>query len=169
MINNNLFNSKNELVTASGRRFISDAPKDFHYTSFETKQLLREYSPDSSAPYLYKKESLVELEPHVTLNRDKLSLSFNITSGQNGHSYVLRDIIELIRAIEEAARNAAPRIRALADEVMKVPLKSGENMRQFVDRMEQAVSGQRDFSVGSPDFFGPPALKITYTIPEILI
>jgi SNF2 family DNA or RNA helicase len=101
MINNNLFNSKNELVTASGRRFISDAPKDFHYTSFETKQLLRQYSPDSSAPYIYKKESLVELEPHVTLNRDKLSLSFNITSGQNGHSYVLRDIIELIRAIDE--------------------------------------------------------------------
>ncbi len=101
MINENSFNSKHELITASGRRFISDAPRDFHYTSFETKQLLREYSPDSSAPYLYKKETLVEMEPHVTLNRDKLSLSFNITSGSNGHSYVLRDIIELIRAIDE--------------------------------------------------------------------
>ena len=101
MINNNSFNSKPEYITASGRRFVSDAPKDFHYTSFETKQLLREYSPDSAAPYLYKKESFVELEPHVVLNHDKLSLSFNITSGLNAHTYVLRDIMELIKAVDE--------------------------------------------------------------------
>jgi len=57
--------AKSEFITASGRRFVSDARSDFHYTSFETKKLLRAYSPESNAPLLYKKASLIELEPHV--------------------------------------------------------------------------------------------------------
>ncbi|WP_022778214.1 DEAD/DEAH box helicase [Butyrivibrio sp. AE3009] len=87
-------------ISASGRRFISDAPKDFHYTSFETKNLLRAYAPESDTPLLYKKAALVELEPHLVFNKDKITLSFNIYSGQ-GHSYVLKDIAELIKAIDE--------------------------------------------------------------------
>ncbi len=101
-MNNNLSdNSKNGFVTASGRRFISDVKKEFHYTSFETKKLLKDYSPESDSPLLYKKASRVILEPHVTLNHDKLNISFNICSGTNGHSYVLKDIAELLGAIEE--------------------------------------------------------------------
>ncbi len=101
MANNSLDNSKNGFVTASGRRFISDVQKDFHYTSFETKKILKEYSPESSGPMLYKKTSTVNLEPHVTLNRDKLSITFNIYSGTTGHSYVLKDIAALLTAIDE--------------------------------------------------------------------
>ncbi|WP_029230699.1 DEAD/DEAH box helicase [Butyrivibrio sp. VCB2006] len=101
MANNSIDNSKNGFITASGRRFISDVQKEFHYTSFETKKLLNEYSPGSSGPLLYKKTSTVNLEPHVTLNRDKLSISFNIYSDISGHSYVLKDIAALLTAIDE--------------------------------------------------------------------
>ena len=94
-------NSKKEYVTASGRRFISDVQKQFHYTSFETKKLLKEYSPESETPSIYKKGDLVVLQPHVTLNHDKLYISFNICSGISGHSYVLKDIAELLKAIDE--------------------------------------------------------------------
>ncbi|MBP3817718.1 MAG: hypothetical protein J6H31_05385, partial [Butyrivibrio sp.] len=71
-------NLRSTFVTASGRRFISDAPKEYHYTSFETKKLLKAYSPESASPAMYKKTALVELEPHVSYNRDKMQLSFNI-------------------------------------------------------------------------------------------
>ncbi|WP_051526004.1 DEAD/DEAH box helicase [Butyrivibrio proteoclasticus] len=101
MANNSMDNSRKEFVTASGRRFISDVQKDFHYTSFETKKILKEYSPESSSPALYKKTSVVNLEPHVTLNHDKLSINFNIYSGTTGHSYVLKDVAALLSAIDE--------------------------------------------------------------------
>lgn len=96
--NNDFF--KTSTITASGRRFISDAPKDFHYTSFETKNLLRAYAPEADTPLLYKKAALVELEPHLVFNKDKITVSFNIFSGQ-GHSYVLKDIMDLIKAIDD--------------------------------------------------------------------
>ncbi len=100
MGNNNNDNSKNGFITASGRRFISDVQKQFHYTSFETKKLLNEYAPEIGSHLLYKKASFVNLEPHATLNRDKLIVSFNISSGINGFSYVLKDIAELLVALE---------------------------------------------------------------------
>ena len=92
-------NSRSTYVSGSGRRFVSDAPKDFHYTSFETKNLLKSYSPEIRSPLLYKKGSFVVLEPHVVLNRDKLSLSFNIISGDTGHRYIVKDILALLSAI----------------------------------------------------------------------
>ncbi len=98
--NNSTDNSKTGFVTASGRRFISDVKKQFHYTSFETKKLLNEYAPEISSHLLYKKASLVNLEPHVTLNHDKLIITFNISSGINGYSYVLKDIASLLVALE---------------------------------------------------------------------
>ena len=94
-------NQRKEFVTASGRRFVSDAPKDFHYTSFETKKMLRAYSPVSDAPLLYKKASIVHLEPHVLYNRDKMQLSFNICA-VTGASYVLKDIEDFVIAIDES-------------------------------------------------------------------
>ena len=100
MDNNSGDNRKKEFITASGRRFISDAPKDFHYTSFETKKLLRAYSPASDAPLLYKKASIVHLEPHVLFSREKMQLSFNICS-VSGASYVLKDIEEFVAAVDE--------------------------------------------------------------------
>ena len=100
MTNNFSDNSKKEYVTASGRRFISDVQKTFHYTSFETKKLLKEYSPESETPSIYKKGDLVVLQPHVTLNHDKLYLSFNICSGINGHCYILKDIAQLLTDID---------------------------------------------------------------------
>ena len=92
---------KGEYITGSGRRFVSDAPKEFHYTSFETKRLLREYAPVSEVPLLYKDTSLAVLEPHAVLNREKLVVSFCIKSEKGGHSYVLKDIAELLDAIEK--------------------------------------------------------------------
>ncbi len=103
MQNNSSDNLNSGFITASGRRFISSAPKDYHYTSFETKNLLKAYSPESITPMLYKKASFVELEPHVIFNRDKMVLSFNIRSGQSGHSYILKDIVELLSAIDSGA------------------------------------------------------------------
>ena len=91
---------KVEYITGSGRRFVSDAPKEFHYTSFETKRLLREYAPESEAPLLYRNSSLAVLEPHAVLNKEKLSVSFYIKSERGGHGYVLKDIPELLDAIE---------------------------------------------------------------------
>ena len=93
-------NQKKEFITASGRRFVSDAPKDFHYTSFETKKLLKVYAPESDAPLLYKKASIVHLEPHVTYNREKMLIGFNICAA-TGASYVLKDIEEFIAAVDE--------------------------------------------------------------------
>lgn len=93
-------NQKKEFITASGRRFVSDAPKDFHYTSFETKKLLKVYAPESDAPLLYKKASIVHLEPHVTYNREKMLIGFNICAA-TGTSYVLKDIEEFIAAVDE--------------------------------------------------------------------
>ncbi len=93
-------NQKKEFITASGRRFVSDAPKDFHYTSFETKKLLRVYASESDAPLLYKKASIVHLEPHVTYNREKMLVGFNICAA-TGASYVLKDIEEFIAAVDE--------------------------------------------------------------------
>ncbi|MBR4669164.1 MAG: DEAD/DEAH box helicase [Butyrivibrio sp.] len=101
MSNNSRDNFTNGYISGSGRRFVSDAPGQFHYTSFETKRLLREYEPKSDVPMLYRKEALVELEPHASLSRDRLTISFNIRSGSTGHSYVLKDIIELLHAISE--------------------------------------------------------------------
>ncbi len=101
MSNNSRDNFTNGYISGSGRRFVSDAPGQFHYTSFETKRLLREYEPKSDVPMLYRKESLVELEPHASLSRDRLTISFNIRSGSTGHSYVLKDIIELLHAISD--------------------------------------------------------------------
>ena len=92
---------KGEYITGSGRRFVSDAPKEFHYTSFETKRLLREYAPVSEAPLLYKDTSLAVLEPHAVLNREKLVVSFGIKSENGGHSYVIKDISEFLDAIEK--------------------------------------------------------------------
>lgn len=92
---------KGEYITGSGRRFVSDAPKEFHYTSFETKRLLREYAPVSEAPLLYKDTSLAVLEPHAVLNREKLVISFGIKSENGGHSYVIKDISEFLDAIEK--------------------------------------------------------------------
>ena len=92
---------KGEYITGSGRRFVSDAPKEFHYTSFETKRLLREYAPVSEAPLLYKDTSLAVLEPHAVLNREKLVVSFGIKSENGGHSYVIKDIAEFLDAIEK--------------------------------------------------------------------
>lgn len=100
MANNFSDNSKKGYVTASGRRFISDVQKQFHYTSFETKRLLKEYSPESETPSIYKKGDLVILQPHVTLNHDKLYISFNICSGINGHCYVLKDVAALLEALD---------------------------------------------------------------------
>ena len=93
-------NLRSTFVTASGRRFISDAPKEYHYTSFETKKLLKAYSPESASPAMYKKTALVELEPHVSYNRDKMQLSFNILSA-GGVSYVLKDISDFVTAVAE--------------------------------------------------------------------
>lgn len=93
--------AKSEFITASGRRFVSDARSDFHYTSFETKKLLRAYSPESNAPLLYKKASLIELEPHVAYYRDKMTLSFNICDRMSGACYVLKDISDFLIAVEE--------------------------------------------------------------------
>lgn len=101
MQNSSHGNFTNGYISGSGRRFVSDAPGQFHYTSFETKKLLCEYEPKSDVPMLYRKESLVELEPHAALSRDRLTISFNIRSGSTGHSYVLKDIIELLHAISE--------------------------------------------------------------------
>ncbi|MBQ3796864.1 MAG: SNF2 helicase associated domain-containing protein [Butyrivibrio sp.] len=100
MQNNQSDNSKNGFITASGRRFVSDAPKDFHYTSFETKKLLRAYSPVSDAPLLYKKAAIVHLEPHVSYNREKMLLGFNICAA-SGASYVLKDIEDFINAVDD--------------------------------------------------------------------
>ena len=94
-------NLRESLISGSGRRFASDGPKDFHYTSFETKNLLRSYSPEASSPLLYRKASFVELEPHATFSKDRLFVSFNICSASSGHHYVLKDIIELLRAIDD--------------------------------------------------------------------
>jgi len=100
-MNNGANETKNSgYVTGSGRRFVSDTPKEFHYTSFETKRLLREYAPVSDVPLLYKDTSLAVLEPHAVLNKEKISLSFYIRSEKGGHSYVLKDISELLDAIE---------------------------------------------------------------------
>lgn len=93
--------AKSEFITASGRRFVSDARSDFHYTSFETKKLLRAYSPESNAPLLYKKASLIELEPHVAYQRDKMVLSFNICDRISGACYVLKDISDFLTAVDE--------------------------------------------------------------------
>ncbi len=93
-------NLRESFISGSGRRFASDAKGDFHYTSFETKNLLRSYSPEASSPLLYRKASFVELEPHAVFSRDRLWVSFNIVSGTTGHHYVLKDIIELLRAID---------------------------------------------------------------------
>ncbi|AOZ96879.1 DEAD/DEAH box helicase [Butyrivibrio hungatei] len=93
--------AKSEFITASGRRFVSDARSDFHYTSFETKKLLRAYSPESNAPLLYKKASLIELEPHVAYYRDKMTLSFNICDRMSGACYVLKDISDFLTAVDE--------------------------------------------------------------------
>ena len=101
MNNSNSENSRRGYVTASGRRFVSDAPKDFHYTSFETKKLLRSYARESDTPAIYRKAPIVELEPHIACNRDKFTLSFNICSPATGARYVLKDIADLVEAIEE--------------------------------------------------------------------
>ena len=93
-------NQKKEFITASGRRFVSDARGDFHYTSFETKKLLKGYAPESDAPLLYKKASIVHLEPHVTYNREKMLVAFNICA-VSGASYVLKDIEEFIAAVDD--------------------------------------------------------------------
>ena len=92
---------KGEYITGSGRRFVSDAPKEFHYTSFETKRLLREYAPESEVPLLYRDTSLAVLEPHAVLSREKVVVSFCIRSEKGGHSYVLKDISELLDAIDK--------------------------------------------------------------------
>ncbi len=97
--NSSDFNSKNSFVSGSGRRFISDAPGSYHYTSFETKNLLMAYSPEIRSPLLYKKGSFVDLEPHVVLSKGKLELSFNIIAGDSGYKYVLKDILALLHAI----------------------------------------------------------------------
>ena len=101
MNNSSQDNLKQGFVTASGRRFVSDAPKDFHYTSFETKKLLRSYAKESEAPGIFKKAPIVDLEPHVSYNRDKLMISFNICSSDNDARYVLKDIEDLVNAIDE--------------------------------------------------------------------
>ena len=102
-MNNGVNETKNGgYITGSGRRFVSDTPKEFHYTSFETKRLLRAYAPESEVPLLYKDTSLAVLEPHAVLNREKLVVSFCIRSEKGGHSYVLKDISELLDAIEKA-------------------------------------------------------------------
>ena len=100
MQNNQNENFKDGFVTASGRRFISAGTKDFHYTSFETKKLLRGYAPECIEPSLYKKALLVDLEPHVVYNRDKMQLGFNICAGESGASYVLKDIADFIDAVD---------------------------------------------------------------------
>ncbi len=100
MPDNNSEFFKTGTITASGRRFISDAPKDFHYTSFETKKLLRTYASDADSPLLYKKAALVQLEPHIIFNKDKIDLSFCIFSDP-AHSYVLKDIAEFVNAVDE--------------------------------------------------------------------
>ena len=99
MQNNNDDNLRNSFISGSGRRFVSDARESFHYTSFETKNLLKAYSPEIRSPLLYKKGSFVELEPHVILTKDKLELGFNIISGDTGYKYVLKDILSLLSAI----------------------------------------------------------------------
>ncbi len=98
--NNRDDNLRTTFITASGRRFISDAPKEFHYTSFETKKLLKAYAPESTGPLMYKKAAIVELEPHVSFNRDKMLLSFVIASA-SGASYVLKDISDFVTAVAE--------------------------------------------------------------------
>lgn len=100
MQDNHFDNLKNGFVSGSGRRFVSDAPKDYHFTSFETKNLLRAYSPMSSTPLLYSESASVRLEPHVSLNKDKLLLSFNICSEKTGYHYVLKDILEFLRSVD---------------------------------------------------------------------
>ena len=99
MQNNNDDNLRNSFISGSGRRFVSDTRESFHYTSFETKNLLKAYSPEIRSPLLYKKGSFVELEPHVVLTKDKLELGFNIISGDTGYKYVLKDILALLSAI----------------------------------------------------------------------
>ena len=93
-------NLRSAFVTASGRRFISDTPKEYHYTSFETKKLLKTYAPESLGPTMYKKADVVDLEPHVSFNRDKMMLGFNICSAR-GASYVLKDISDFVTAVAE--------------------------------------------------------------------
>lgn len=94
-------NLRGGFISGSGRRFVSDARTEYYYTSFETRNLLRSYAPENSTPLLYKKASFVTLQPHVNLGRDKMLLSFNITSENSGHSYVVRDIMELVRAVDK--------------------------------------------------------------------
>ena len=77
MANNFSDNSKKEYVTASGRRFISDVQKQFHYTSFETKKLLKEYSPESETPSIYKKGA------------QKIDLEFIEWLGQSGVPFAI--------------------------------------------------------------------------------
>ncbi len=99
MQNNNDNSLRSNFISGSGRRFVSEVPNSFHYTSFETKNLLKAYSPEIRSPLLYKKGSFVELEPHVVLSKDKLDLSFNIIAGDTGYKYILKDILALLSAI----------------------------------------------------------------------
>ncbi|WP_051538203.1 DEAD/DEAH box helicase [Butyrivibrio proteoclasticus] len=92
--------SNEGFISASGRRFVSDAPKEFHYTSFETKKLLRTYSKEAPSPDIYKKTSLVELIPHVLYNRDRMIVSFVIRNMGNDATYVLKDIAAFMEALD---------------------------------------------------------------------
>lgn len=102
MQNDHFENLKGSFVSGSGRRFISDTPKDYHYTSFETKSLLRSYSPMASSPLLYSESASVRLEPHAVLSKDKILLGFNICSEKSGHHYVLKDILEFLHAVDKS-------------------------------------------------------------------
>ncbi len=93
-------NSKDSFISGSGRRFVSDAPSQLHYTSFETKNLLRSYLPEAAPAAAYERTFLASLEPHAALNRDRLTLSFNIISNTTGHHYVLKDILAFLKAVE---------------------------------------------------------------------
>ncbi len=94
-------NLRREFISGSGRRFVSDAEKNYYYTSFETRNLLKSYAPENSTPLLYKKATFASLIPHISYNKDKMLLSLNITSDVSGHSYVVKDIMELVRAVEK--------------------------------------------------------------------
>ncbi len=94
-------NFRDSFVSGSGRRFVSDARQEFYYTSFETRNLLRSYAPEGDSPLLYKKATFVSLTPHIVFNRDKMLLSLNISSDTSGHSYVVKDILELVMAVEK--------------------------------------------------------------------
>ncbi len=94
-------NLQGSFISGSGRRFVSDVSKEFYYTSFETRNLLRDYAPEGAIPLLYKKASFVSLQPHVANSRDRMLLSLNITSDTSGHSYVVKDIMELVRAVDK--------------------------------------------------------------------